>query len=611
MLLQEPNQGAYINGGSTIVYQHLNKKRTAEDTYLNLTINKLDTNGAYVDGVLVNIKSNILKDKTNGALNDKKTTGEKGSAGTIAYDYKSYLEDKTHNDYIRVPNIGKEGTENDEIIYDLEISELSRKNNDPSQDTVKNGTTVKLRLIFREKDNRILLTNVETIYGNRLVKSKTFSSAGDNSEGRAEEDSLGVYLANITLDLYTNYDEVGNLALDLKKQNNTGNELTGAEYDIKVVNPDTTVVRKHVKVDNGDENSAIELTGLSVNVGSLIYITETTAPIGYGVNTNAETLEVKQITDDGEVVLEQIDQAYSANRLKLEKQQSTTTSAGTTKSNYLVTLTDYSLDKFEFNINAVDSTTLNGINGYGFKVESSLGAQKTVITDSNGNGLVNVGGNIENSTITYTITSNKVADYYKPFKNTIKVNVVFDVSGNVDIDSTMNTQTDANYGRIWSIKNLETSGKINIQILLDHQDPLVVNVETVDKITNAVLRDTEYKITDSQELPGTGKETIQVGYCLENGVKTYKLIQTKINNSYAKMSDKTFKVTYTNEKVTDATLDSDRDDDTIAITGNKAIKIRIYVEPKVPFEITNLYYFENTTKLQGANFEVTEAIWRR
>ena len=42
------------------------------------------------------------------------------------------------------------------------------------------------------------------------------------------------------------------------------------------------------------------------------------------------------------------------------------------------------------------------------------------------------------------------------------------------------------------------------------------------------------------------------------------------------------------------------------VPGNKAIKIRVYVEPRVPFEITNLYYFENTTKLQGANFEVTE-----
>ena len=603
--INEPNQGAYINGGTTVVYQHLNRKRTAEDTYVNLTINKMDVNGAYVDGVLVNLKSSILQNK-DGNLDSTRKTGENGSAGTIFYDYQTYLKDKSNNDYIRVPGIGTEETGNDEIVYDLEISEIDRKNNDPSQDTVKNGTTVKLRLIFRQKDNRILLTNVETIYGNRLVKSKTFSSSADNNKGQEEEDALGVYLANINLDLYTNYDEVGNLALDLKKQDNTGKELTGAEYDIKVVNPDTTVVRKHVKVDNGDESSAIELTGLSVNVGSLIYLTETKAPIGYGVNTNAETLEVKKIADDGEITLQQIDQAYSTNRLKLEKQQSTTTAAGTVKSNYQVTLTDYSLDKFEFNINAVDSTTLNGIEGYGFDVQSSLGAQKTVATGADGNGTVNVGGNIENNTITYTITSNKVADYYKPFKNTIKVNVVFDVSGNVDIDSTMKAQTDANYGKLWNIQNLETSGKINIQILLDHQDPLVVNVETVDKITNTLLKDAEYKITESQELPGTGTDTIKVGYCLENGIRTYKLEQTKISNSYAGITDKTFTVTYTNEKVSNVTLNSDRDDDTITITGNKAIKIRVYVEPRVPFEITNLYYFENTTKLQGANFEATE-----
>lgn len=603
----EPNQGAYINGGTTVVYQHLNRKRTAEDTYVNLTINKMDTNGAYVDGVLVNLKSSRLKDKEEGgSLDNTLKTGENGSAGTIIYDYQSYLKDPENNNYIRVPGMGEEGTENSEIVYDLEISEIDRKNNDPSQDTVKDGTTVKLRLIFRKKDDRIVLTNVETIYGNRLVKNKSFSSSADNVEGKNEEDALGVYLANITLDLYTNYDDVGNLALDLKKQDNTGKELVGAEYDIKVVNPDTTVVRKHVKVDNGDGSSAIELKGLSVNVGSLIYLTETKAPIGYGVNTNAETLEVKKIADDGEITLQQIDQAYSTNRLKLEKQQSTTTSAGTVKSNYQVTLIDYSLDKFEFNINAVDSTSLNGVEGYGFNIQSSLGAQKTVTTGSDGDGTVNVGGNIENNTITYTITSNKVADYYKPFKNTIKVNVVFDVSGNVDIDSTMNAQTDANYGTLWNIKNLETNGKINIQILLDHQDPLVVNVETVDKITNAVLRDVEYKITESQELPGTGTDTIKVGYCLENGIRTYKLEQTKISNSYAKIKDKAFTVTYTNEKVSNVTLNSDRDDDVITITGNKAIKIRVYVEPKVPFEITNLYYFENTTKLQGANFEVTE-----
>ena len=47
-------------------------------------------------------------------------------------------------------------------------------------------------------------TNVETIYGNRLVKSKQFSSSSDNSAGKTLEDSLGVYLSNITLDLFFN-----------------------------------------------------------------------------------------------------------------------------------------------------------------------------------------------------------------------------------------------------------------------------------------------------------------------------------------------------------------------------------------------------------------------
>ena len=601
---EEPEQGAYVNG-TTVVYQHLNRKRSSEDTYVNLTINKMDTNGAYVDGVLVNLKSSKLVDKNGSELNVVMKTGENGSAGTIAFDYQQYLKDAINNNTIRVPGIG-EGTEADEIVYDLDISEVEIKNGQEGEYKTKDGTTVKLRLIFRQKDNRIVLTNVETTYGNRLVKNKEFSSSSDNSEGQQEEDTLGVYLSNITLDLYTNYDDVGNLALDLKKQDNNATPLVGAEYDIKVVNPDATVLRKHVTVDNGDDNSSIELTGLSVNVGSIIYLTETSAPIGYGVNANAETLEVKNITEDGEVVLEQIDQTYAENRLRLSKLASTTTSSGATKTNYEVTLTDYQLDTFKFEINAVDSSTLKGVEGYGFNIQTSLGAQKTIETESDGNGSASVGGSIENNTITYTLTSNKVADYYKPFKNTIKVNVVFDISGNIDIESTMNAQTDANYGKLWNIQELETNGKIKVQILLDHEDPLAVKIETVDKITNAQILDVEYKITESQVLPGTGSNNIQVGYCLENGIRTYKLTQTRIIGSYASMTDKTFTVTYKDEKVTNVTLNSDREDDTIAIIGNKEIKIKIYVEPKVPFEIVNSYYFDNNQKLQGANFEVTE-----
>ena len=302
--------------------------------------------------------------------------------------------------------------------------------------TAKQGTTVKLRLIFRQTDGRIRLTNVETIYGNRLVKNKEFSSSSDNSEGLQVEDSLGEYLSNITLDLYTNYDDIGNLSLDLKKQDKDGNELSGAEYDIRIVNQDSTVVKKHVTVSNGQDSSDIELVGTTVNVGSYIYITETKAPIGYGINENAETLEVKEITEDGEIILEQIDQAYSENRLILNQLASTTTSSGAIKSNYEVKLIDYQLDTFEFEISAVDSSTLQGIEGYGFNIKTSLGAQSKITTDKTGIGMTKVGGNIEDNTITYTITTNKVADYYKPLKSLINVNVVFDITGNIDIDKT-------------------------------------------------------------------------------------------------------------------------------------------------------------------------------
>ena len=606
----EPLQGAYVSGGNAIVYQHLNRKRTSEDTYVNLTINKTDINGAYKEGVKVGIESSLLVDKegTKYSYSNAQQIYTTDADGTIAFDYQQYLKDiqnniESSNNIIRVPGIG---TEADEIVYDLSISEMKLDDKSPSGYAVKDGTTVKLRLIFRLKDGRITLTNVETIYGNRLVKNKEFSSSSDNSAGQEEEDSLGVYLSNITLDLYTDYDDVGNLSLDLRKQNNLGNDLSGAEYDIKIVNPDSTIVRKHTKISNGEDSSDIELAGVSVNVGSLIYITETTAPIGYGVNNNTETLEVKQITDDGDVVIEQIDQAYSENRLKLEKLESTATASGTIKSNYQVTLIDYQLDTFEFGIKAVNSSSLKGIEEYGFKIESSLGAQSTLTTNTDGEGKTLIGGNIEDQTITYTVTTTKAADYYKPLKTPIKANVVFDVSGNIDTEATLNAQTDAGYGKTWTIEDIETNGKIDIKILIDHQDPLTVKVKTIDKITNANITDVQYKIEESEDIPGTGSNSIDVGYVLENGMKSYKLTQTSIKESYAKVEDKTFIVTYANENVTGATLNSSTEADTIQVTGNKEVTIKIFVEPKVPFEITNLYYFNNDTKLQGSNFEITE-----
>ena len=605
----EPLQGAYVNGGNTIVYQHLNRKRTAEDTYVNLTINKVDMNGAYVGGKIIGIESSLLVDKDNAqySYSNPQHIYTTDDNGTVAFDYQQYIQEiqagiNSTKNIIRAPGIGSEA---DEIVYDLNISEMKIETENPRTYSVKDGTTVKLRLIFRLKDGRITLTNVETIYGNRLVKSKQFSSSSDNSEGKTLEDSLGVYLSNITLDLYTDYDEVGNLSLDLKKQSNNETELQGAEYDIKIVNPDTTTIKKHVTVSNGDDSSDIELSGVTVNVGSLIYISETTAPVGYGINSNTETLQVKNITDDGDVEIEQIDQAYSENRLKLEKLASEVTSLGMMKSNYKVTLTDYQLDTFEFGVNTVNDTSLIGVEGNKFKIESTLGAQSIISTDNTGKGTALVGGNVENKTVTYTLTNTKIADFYKPIASTIKVNVVFDLSGNVDTNATLNAQTDTGFGTLWSIENIETTGKVEIKILIKHQDPLTVKVQTIDKVTNANITDVQYKVEESQELPGTGSNSIDVGYVLENGMKTYKLIQTSIKNSYAKAEEKGFIIKYTNENITDARFTINTTD-TIQITGNKEVTIKIFVEPKVPFEITNLYYFNNDTKLQGSNFEITE-----
>ena len=195
---EEPNQGAYESSGN-VIYQHLNRKRTSEDTYVNLTINKIDTNGAYVDGVVLNITSGTLVDKDGAKLDLIMKTGEQGSEGTVAIDYAQYLTDAINNNIIRAPGIG---TDAEEMVFDLSISELQVDSQSDTGYKVKDGTTVKLRLIFRSKDGRVTLTNAETIYGNRLVKNKIFSSSSDTEAGQQLEDSLGVYLSNITLDLY-------------------------------------------------------------------------------------------------------------------------------------------------------------------------------------------------------------------------------------------------------------------------------------------------------------------------------------------------------------------------------------------------------------------------
>ena len=619
------NKGAQFNTDNTVLtYHHYNSPRTSEDTYLNLNIIKKDLNLGFVNGVYVNVKSDKLLDGNGNPLNTTIVTGSQAKPGEnlegeVVYNYMDYKNGDPNSFTIRVPNLKVSDKISDEALetyYEFDITEMGIIDpthspvTDPSNLKEKPETKVTVRLIFRTLGGAVKLTNVETIYGNRLVINKEFSSASDSLEGSILQDEWGVYLANILLELYTNYEDVGNLAIDLKKAGVDGEELNGAKYDIRIVNPDFSVINKHdIEIKNGDDSDSIELKGVSVNEGSIIYLTETKEPIGYARNTNDETLVVTEIDEAGQVTLEQVDNFYNPARLELKQFAPTVMSNGKIKDNYEIKLIDYQLDVFKIGVDTIDSSTLGLVNGYNFKIDTSFGATGNV-----GSGLTTtVGGNPSSAIVEYTITPTQTATYYKPINTPIKAYVVFDASGNVDVAETMksSTQTDPNYGTLWTITNLDATsvGNLRIQIKVNHQETLKVKVNTVDSITNNIVNNVSYKITPSIILPATGNNDIDVGYVLSNGAITYTLSQTNIQNDFEPSGNINFKLTYKNENIIEAEIQNNNlleKAPTIQITGNREATITIYAESKLPFEITNIEYFGANNPLQGANFEIIE-----
>lgn len=600
--IDSTNRGAYIDNDGSIVYQHTNKVRTTEDTYLNLTIYKQDRNGMPVNGRMLNIKSSELVDKDGNPLNLMIETGSQdmnGSqiSGGVTVNFSSYINNvPTFDDIIRVPGIGEA---NDAKVYTLEVSEMDLVDPATSTYKVRPGTTVAYRLQFKYRNGRVDLTACEIFTGMRLeVEKPTFSSGSETEADSLVENGKGVYLANVTSKLYTDYDEGGNLCLDFKKVNKEGQELSGAQYEYQVKHPDGSGIRKRIDVDN----DVMEITGANVSKDSYIFLREITAPVGYGISEDTEEFKVKEITADGEIILERHD--ASTDRAEITNKEVTVMSDGTVKTTYEITLKDYELDTFDFEITAKDSSSQKGVEGYGFSIKTNRGAKNTLITGENGNGATKVGGSAKGEAITYTVSMVKVPEFYKKITDNIEVIVVFDENGNVDPQETrQSNQLQQGYGTLWEI--IELDGKIGIQILVEHLEPLIVKVNTLDKITNDNIAQVEYKVTESEELPATGSNTIEVGYVIENGTKTYILSQTKVKDSYSKLSDIQFALDYVNGIVENPQLKGGAsDNDTIMVTGDREVTITVYVEPKVPFEITNLYYFDHSVKLQGANFEV-------
>lgn len=589
--IYDPSNKQYIGAelkGTELIYHDVNHSKTAENTILNLHVNEMDTNDFLVSGVKVRLKSDTLLDADGSPL-DKILDSNGDVIG-----YKDNVTDQ--NGYFQKLGIKVNAKElnNGERIDYLYINEI-----DVDGNAVQN-TDITLKLTFREnKETAIVeVTNVEATWGNRLVKQRTFSS----------RETDVAYESDVYLDLYTNFDDVGNFSLDLKKVDKDGNTLPGAKYDVVVMRPDSTrFVRRDITV-----NDNVELEGILVSQGTKIEVTEKVAPIGYELNQYTEVLTITEVnTITGLVTCELEPSSYATPRANISNTQPIVLADGSYKLSVTLDLIDYEMDTFKFGIKAQDSTTTIPVSGYSFNVFTSEGAQQnTPATNSEGKTMVQVGANykIENYEVTYTVDTLKVADYYKELPAPIEVKIIFDLNGNVMSTLTYAAnQSQPGYGTIWTIDATNTTNGNDIDILIniDPCDPLVVNVQTIDTLNNQALTNVEYAITPTINLPGTGTTRLESGYVLPGGIKTYTIKQTNASsiNNYQPIEEQQIKIVYDSngdivslDEVTDKVHE-------ISING-KEVTIKIDIEPRVPFTITNTGYFDNLNLANG-KFEIS------
>lgn len=586
--------GAQVSG-KNIIYHDVNKEKSGNNTILNLYMNKTDINGNYVGGVKTVLTSETLKLAGKPITAETKYTGT-DSEGNV-FTLNPAISD--NNGFFQVEGIEVNGAElnNGERVDYLYMYEVDVNGK------VLENTKITLKLTFRYNENKgiIQITNVEATWGNRLLAKREFSGYETNV----------AYESNVYLDIYTNYDDVGNFALDLTKVDKDNKLLQGAKYDVIVTRLDgTRVVRRGI-----DVTDSTEFAGILVAAGTKIEITEVEAPIGYDINEYTEILTIKSIDAvTGKMKVELEKSGYATPRAKLEPLQETLLEDGTYKTEAKVVLTDYELDTFKFGITAEDVTTQNPIEGYKFKVSTSQGAQQnTKPTNNEGKTVAIVGANyeIEGYKVTYTVDTLKVADYYKKLAKPIPVEVVFDLNGNVKTAETI-AENEANkaktgYGTIWTIEATNTvdGNDIDIKINIEPQEKLIVNVITEDVLSKERLTNVEYEITPSIT-KATGTTRVEVGYVLPNGTQTYTIKQTNDIDNYNKISDKEFKIIYDENgdisKVTPPEAVSE--DISIVSYKGKEITIKIEIEPAVPFVITNKAFFGEES-LINSEFEIT------
>ena len=598
---QEPNTYDPANGnnigaeivGRDVIYHDVNAKKTGANTILNLYINKVDTNDYLVAGVKVVLSSPTLVDSAGKKLDEPYDYVDPATGATKQINYR----ETDNNGYLELLGIQVDGEdlnngERVDYLYTYEVDDNGVK---------KANTDMTFKLTFRYNPEKAIIeiTNVEATWGNRLMKKKDFSGY----------ESSKAYESNVYLDLYTNYDDVGNFSLDLKKVNKDGTVLPGSKYDVTVTRLDgTRLVRRDIEV--GDN---VEFEGFTVAVGTNIEITEKVAPIGYDVNEYTEILTVEAIDElTGDVTVKLEKSSYKTPRASIASKQTLVMSDGTYKTCITLELTDYETNTFKFGIQTLDATTSNPVSNYTFKVTSDQGAQTTTnATNKDGKTTTKVGANysIEGYEVEYTIDTIQAANYYKKLASPIKVKVVFDMNGKVNAAATnlANTGT-TGYGSVWSIGATNTVGGNDIDIIInvDPQDPLVVNIQSVDIASGTQLTNVQYKVEPSLNLPAEGTTKLEVGYVVPNGIQTYTLKQTNSFDNYMPLDIMKFKVTYDKDgNVSDLPECLTEGLTAVSYTG-KEITLKVDMMPELPFVIKNTGYFDGLN-IANAKFEITSA----
>lgn len=578
--------------GNNVIYHDVNKVKTGSNTILNIYMNKIDPNNNLIGGVKTLFESGTLK--LNGAPITATTNySTTSSDGTI---YTLNPGETDRNGYFEVTGIEVNGADlnNGERVDYLKMYEVdSNGNKVPNTDML-----IKLTFRYNENKDIVEVTNVEATQGNRLLAKREFSGY----------ESSVAYESNVYLDIYTNYENVGNFSLDLIKTDKNDNKLPGAKYDVIATRLDgTRIVRKGIEITD-----SVEFPGIIVTAGTKIEITEVEAPIGYVLNEYTEILTIESIDEKtGAMVVKLEQNSYATPRAKLQPLQTIVLGDGTLKTEATVQLIDYEADTFKFGITAIDPVNTQTtpdyvpayIPGYTFSISTSQGAQsETPETDENGKTSTLVGANYKEDDfiVTYKINTLKAAKYYKKLANPIEVIVVFDLNGEVKGQETRdanaaNSATNG-YGTTWFIDATNTTdgNDIDIRINIEPEDKLIVNVISQDRRTKATVTGNQYTITPALNNTGKGSDRIEVGYIVSNSTQTYTIHQDSNNPDYQPIGDQIFKIDY--DKDGNVQKVYDIDGGTIGGTANsgriiqethngKEITLTIVIDPKITVNI--------------------------